>query len=91
MNRKPMTAAQAAVLPETRVVIRRWNAQPHSVIALMPENPIGKHGLCQSPQVEGKFGGADYRNALLRSTPVVFGDEDVNELLTALTASGIQE
>jgi hypothetical protein len=87
LERSVKTAAPPLV-PETRVILRRWKAAPRSVIALMPDIDAGRAGLCQSYMHVGQHGGADYALTLKATIAVDLRDQEVVDLLEELRCIG---
>lgn len=70
-----------------RVIIRRWRAQPHSLIALFPDQ-VESDGLVGAYEPIGGHGPASYPAVVARTTLVRPGDPDAGELLAELRQIG---
>jgi hypothetical protein len=75
-------------MKQDRVVLRRWRAQPKSIIALFPDEMADYRGNVDSYEHVGQHGGADYSRVIRITTPVREIDAEVDALLQELESIG---
>jgi hypothetical protein len=71
-----------------RVIMRRWRAAPHTIIALFPEMESDRTGLINSYEHVGQHGNADYNVVVARTRPVPYNDPEAQELMRELRQIG---
>lgn len=81
-------SAIASVVPETRVIFRRFRVNERHIIALMPDTAADRFSPCESFMHAGRFGRDNYTLTMNQTDAVDHRDQDVVDMVAEMQSLG---